>query len=87
MYTVDCDAAADFPKITITISGSKLEIDPRNFIVDLGFEDNTCPLALDMINRDYAKYENYMLGTPFARQFCLQYDWDKEEMRVYATKN
>jgi hypothetical protein len=86
MYVVTCSNVDKLPPITFGIAGNKVTIEAKNYVVDLDFGNDQCPLALDILNRDYAEHENYMFGTPFARQFCLQYDWDAELMRLYTPK-
>ncbi|KHJ91339.1 eukaryotic aspartyl protease [Oesophagostomum dentatum] len=67
LYYIDCDATVS---ATITIANEDFTVESKNLIIEV--DDGICILAIYGYQSFWGA--NYILGTPFVRQYCTIYD-------------
>ncbi|KAI6234634.1 Asp-1 [Aphelenchoides fujianensis] len=73
LYTVECAAAPDVPKLLLTIADTELFVEGPEWILDYGMEDGMCGLALFDLSTVQSAAQ-WVVGAPFARAYCGLYD-------------
>ncbi|KAI6234674.1 Eukaryotic aspartyl protease [Aphelenchoides fujianensis] len=73
LYTVECAAAPDVPKLLFTVADTQLFVEGPEWILDYGMEDGMCGLALFDLSTVQSAAQ-WVVGAPFARAYCGLYD-------------
>jgi hypothetical protein len=63
-----------------------IEIDPKNYVIDMDLDRNRCVLPLELLNTQNYQSATYVFGTPFFRQRCLLWDMKKNQLSVYEKR-
>jgi len=83
LFTVPCEHKHKLSPWTLGIGETELSIPPSQYVIDIGIGDGKCAVA---IGHDKGEDNDWILGNPFVRTYCVGFNIDEDELLFALAK-
>ncbi|KAI6170976.1 Peptidase A1 domain-containing protein [Aphelenchoides bicaudatus] len=86
LYLIRCNTTFSRSMYIEMKDGSLIDFSKESVVVDIGLNDGSCVLAIDVVGDSYPN-NTYVLGAPLARQWCAVMDLNTNELKTHYRAN